>query len=202
MPDTQNTRDLGSLLGSNKASPTNALAQIDYAVDLDNRIIYLEDEIDIYTAGFIKSRINVIRTLDPKREDDPITLEVTSYGGDVYGMFAAIDVLQAAPVKINTLGRGPIMSAAAFILAAGTGTRAITRNSIIMVHELSTLLSGTSRDIVTEAAHIKKLQIKMYDLLEKCCTKTAEYWESNARVNLYLEAEQAVEHGIVDSILE
>tara|TARA_Y100000592_G_scaffold24798_2_gene38867 strand:+ start:12937 stop:13554 length:618 start_codon:yes stop_codon:yes gene_type:complete len=199
---TNNRRDLEKVLKLNGGSSTE-LSQIDYGIDVTNRIIYLEDEIDIYTAGFVQSRINAIISLSThKTKDDPITLEITSYGGDVYGMLAAVDVIKHAPVKINTLGRGPIMSAATFILAAGTGERSITKNSIVMVHELSTLLGGTSKDILTEAAHIEKLQVKLYKLLANSCSKDANYWEENSKVNLYLDAQEAIEHGIIDNIKE
>ena len=199
---TNNRRDLEKLLKFGGASPSE-LAQIDYGLEVNTRTIYLEDEIDVYSAGFIKSRINAICSLSTyKHQNKPITLDITYYGGDVYGMLATVDVIQNAPVKINTLGRGPIMSAAAFILAAGTGNRQVTKNSIVMVHELSTLLAGTSKDILTEAAHIEKLQGKLYKLLADCCNKDITYWEKNSKVNLYLDAEEALAHGLVDTILE
>ena len=59
---TNNRRDLEKMLKLNGGSSTE-LSQIDYGIDVTNRIIYLEDEIDIYTAGFVQSRINAIISL-------------------------------------------------------------------------------------------------------------------------------------------
>ncbi len=175
--------------------------QIDYNIDFINRTIIFEEEIDTYTPYFISQRIAAIvhATGD---DETPITIEITSYGGDVYGGLAAVDVIRTAPMPINTIARGGVMSAASWILIAGTGTRSMTENSVVMIHEISKLMDGTSKDIFTEAAHMKELQVRVFKLYGDFTKRNAVYWKRNSRVNLYLTAEKCLECGIVDNIIK
>ena len=178
------------------------LKQADYYVDLKNRMIFFDDDIDTDSAYIIKQRIQMIRAAStPETLDLPITMDLTTFGGDIYGMFATIDVIQEALVPINIVGRGPVMSAGAWILACGTGERVLAKNSIVMLHEISTLLKGTSKDIYKEVDHIKFLQNRMYAQLEEFTNKDAAYWEEHTKTNLYLTSEECVELGLVDRIM-
>lgn len=182
--------------------PTSLLfKQIDYNVNLINRTIVLEDEIDTYTPYFISQRVDAIvhATDDDKT---PITIDITSYGGDVYGMLGAVDVIKTLPMKINTIGRGAVMSAAAWILAAGTGNRSMTENTAVMIHEINKMVAGTSKDIITEASHLQALQNRVYTLFEQNTSRSSAYWKKHTKVNLYLTAKECLEHGIVDTIIK
>jgi ATP-dependent protease ClpP protease subunit len=181
--------------------PNNMLlGQIEFGMSIPRRLIYIEDTIDIYTGSFLEQRIYAI--LDSSKDTkSPITVKVSSYGGDVYGMFSTIDVINNAPVKINTLGAGPVMSAAAFILAAGTGKRYVTKNTIVMIHMMSSWFGGTTSDIVAEVKHIQDLQSRLYGLLEQHSKKPASFWSSNSKTNLYLPAEKCIEFGLADEVV-
>lgn len=172
--------------------------QIDYGIDIKNRIIFLDDEIGIREPTDLTVKLNMVCDKNIK---DPITLQITSFGGDVYAMLGILDVIQNAPVPIYTFGVGAVMSAASFILAAGKkGNRSIGKNTILMIHEMSTWFSGTTRDIVTEAKHVEELQKKLYSILADNSNKPASFWEGMSKTNLYLPAEQCLEYGLVDII--
>ena len=193
----------GIILEKKKESKLNdplVLRQVDYGIDLNRRVIYYSDEIDTWTPAWINQRIDAICDMTNNYKA-PIDLDITSPGGDVYGMLGTIDIIQNAPVDINTLGRGMIMSAATFILAAGTGTRSMTENSVLMIHQISTWVAGTSKDVLTEADHLKFLQKHSYNLYEKFSNKKASFWENKCKVNCYLTPKECLKLGLIDEII-
>ena len=176
------------------------LRQLDYGIDINRRVIYYSDDIDTWTPAWINQRIDALCDITNNHKA-PIDLDITSPGGDVYGMLGTIDILQNAPVDINTLGRGMIMSAATFILAAGTGRRSMTENSVLMIHQISTWVAGTSKDVLAEADHLKFLQKHSYHLYEKFSSKKASFWENKCKRNCYLTPKECLELGLIDEII-
>lgn len=174
---------------------------VEYGIDVKNRIVYLDGEIDIYSVSTIHARINALLHLS-KNAKTPITLQLACYGGDVYAMFGILDIMRTTPCKVYTRGLGAVMSAATFILAAGTkGHREIGSNTIVMIHEMSSWFQGTTKDILAEATHVKDLQNKLYSTLHKFSNQPPAFWEKKGKVNLYLTPEDCVKYGLVDKIL-
>ena len=169
-------------------------------VNFKDRLIYLESEIDIYTPAYIRRRIDLITAIS-NNWTSPITLQICSYGGDVYAGLAVCDVINCAPMPINTVGNGPIMSAAGFILISGTGVRAITPNSYIMVHDIFGMIQGQSKDVVVETDHWKQLQEHCYSLVASKTKKGKAYWKGKSRHSFYVGANDAVELGLIDKVL-
>ena len=92
----------------------------EFDINVAERIVFLESAIRKSAAGYILKRVGIIKKFSGD-DESPVTLHVSSYGGDAYGMLAAIDAINMSTIPINTIGVGPIMSAASGILAAGTG---------------------------------------------------------------------------------
>ena len=92
------------------------------------------------------------------------------------------------------------MSAAAVILACGTGKRTMSENSTVMVHEGSAFEVGKTSDVLKGADHLKKLQTNINRILGKVTNKTQEFWEEVSKQDTYLTSEQCLEYGIVDEI--
>jgi len=183
------------------------LQQLEYNLNVDRKIIYIEGEIDTYTASFFLDRINLIRDVYKKEAQNKnfeINLYITSPGGSVGGLLALIDLMYSLPVKINTYGFGHVESAAVWLLAAGTGKRFIAPNAEIMVHELSTWLEGTSSDVENEAKQIMNIQKNLYKLLEEFTKKPFLFWEKLLRnnKNIYFTPEKCIEYGIIDGIIK
>jgi ATP-dependent Clp protease protease subunit len=95
---------------------------------------------------------------DDDKKNDPINIIINSDGGDVYEALGMIDFIQSLDVKVNTICRGRAMSAAALLLCAGTGTRAASKNSTIMFHEISSGIYGKSSDMKANVQHTEKLE--------------------------------------------
>jgi len=166
----------------------------------DRRIFLRDGDIDLNTSEEIAVRVELIRALCvPRHKNKPITLHVSSPGGDVYGMFAILDYMAEAPVTINVHGRGSIMSAATFIMAAAPGLRSCSANTFFMVHEISTWAAGAVSDIKEQMEHVKALQDRALGVYEKCTDMPKEFWDR--RGDFYFTAEQALDYGIIDEIL-
>lgn len=172
---------------------------LDYGVSDKDRTITLNDAIELSSIAWLNDRIDYI--IRESKSKKPIDLRISSEGGDVYGMFGIIDVMRNAPCKINTIGLGSVMSAASIILASGTGYRAISKNTIVMIHQISSWIAGNSTDITVEAVHVKELQDIMYTTLESVSNKPKTFWEKNAKSNLYLPAKMCLEYKLVDKII-
>jgi len=117
--------------------------QIQTQVDLRDSVVFLTDEMTEGTLVDLMIRIRAIlnnRTEEDK--DKPINLVINSSGGDVYEMLGIIDYIETLSVPVNTICRGRAFSAAAVILACGTGTRMVSKRSCVMFHESSSYLDG------------------------------------------------------------
>lgn len=182
-----------------------AVSQLEFSVNLAKGIIYLEGEMDTYTAPFFIERVNIIRDFRPSdKKDDPIDLYITSPGGDLNALTALVDLIEGVSCKINTFGVGHVESAAVWVLAAGTGTRYIAPNTEVMVHEIATWLRGSTSDVENEAKQIKIKQKNLYDLLGKYSKKEASFWRDlvEGKKNLYMLPQTCIEHGLVDKLIE
>jgi len=184
----------------------SAIHQLEYNVNINRRIIYLEGEIDTYTAPFIFDRINAIRDIHfLTHNDEPeIDLYITSPGGDIHGLTGLVDIIEAVSCKINTYGIGNVESAAVWILAAGTGVRRVSANVEIMVHEISSWLKGTTSDVENEAKQLIATQKNLYRLLGKFSIKDEAFWEKTLKSskNFYLTPEMCIELGLADEIIK
>ena len=127
---------------------------LEWGINLQKSTMYLSYEIDQDQLYAVQTRFDNFIEVNPKQD---ITLNITSYGGDVYAMLGTIDYFKSLPVKVNTHCVGACMSAAAVILACGTGKRSMTENSTVMVHEGSAFESGKTSDVLKGADHLKKL---------------------------------------------
>lgn len=186
----------------------SVIHQLEYNFNIDRRIIYLEGEIDTYSAPFFIERVNAIRDIwtggIPTATEPEINLYITSPGGDINGLTALIDIIQALPNKVNTYGIGHVASAAVWVLAAATGKRLIAENTEIMVHEISTWLKGTTSDVENEAKQLILTQNNLYRLLGTFSKKDELFWEKTLKSskNLYLSPQACIEYGLADEIIK
>ena len=198
-------RDLQRLLKVNYANmdgldkETQVLfKQLEWGINLGTNTMYLTYEIDTDQFYSVMTRFdNFIQYTKAKRD---VNLVISSYGGVVYSMLGTIDYFNSLPVKVNTHCVGACMSAAAVILACGTGKRTMTQNSTVMVHEGSAFEAGKTSDVLKGADHLKKLQTNINRILGKVTNKTQEFWEEVSKQDTYLTSEQCLEYGIVDEI--
>ena len=171
--------------------------QLEWGINLNSNTMYLTYEIDTDQLYAVITRFdNFIQY----NKDKDINLVISSYGGDVYAMLGTIDYINTLSVKVNTHCLGACMSAAAVILACGTGTRTMTKNSTVMVHEGSAFEAGKTSDVLKGADHLKKLQSNINRILGEVTNKDQEFWEEVSKQDTYLTSEECLEYGIVDEI--
>jgi ATP-dependent Clp protease protease subunit len=198
-------RDLEKLLKVKYANMTGLdketqmlFKQLEWGINLGSNTMYLTYEIDTDQLYSVMTRFdNFIQYNDGKND---VNLVISSYGGDVYAMLGTIDYFNSLPVKVNTHCVGACMSAAAVILACGTGKRTMTENSTVMVHEGSAFEVGKTSDVIKGADHMKKLQTNINRILGNVTKKTQEFWEDVSKQDTYLTSEECLEYGIVDEI--
>ena len=171
---------------------------LEWGINLDRSIMYLSYEIDQDQLYAVMTRFDNFVRINPKQD---VTLNITSYGGDVYAMLGTIDYFKSLPVKVNTHCVGVCMSAAAVILACGTGTRSMTENSTVMVHEGSAFEGGKTSDVLKGADHLKKLQKNINRILGEVTKRDQQFWEGVSKNDCYFTAEECLEYGIIDKII-
>jgi len=171
----------------------------DRGVWIPEGVIYLVGEIADYSLFDFMTRVRtVIRERDDN--DGDLNLIINSPGGDVSEMFGIIDFMELLDVKINTVCRGAAQSAAAIILACGTGQRASSKHSTIMFHQGSTFSQGKLSDVRAGLEYSKSIESKIYSLLGEKTKKPAKWWEDKMKSDFYMSAEEALELGVIDTI--
>ncbi len=162
----------------------------------DNRILYLRGPIEDTVADTLVAQL---MSLDAESDKD-VTLYINSPGGLVSGMFAVYDVMHLMRAKVNTTCVGIAASAAAFLLATGTGTRAATPNARIMFHQPLGGARGQAVDIQIQAKQIGYLRERLYAILAERTGKDVETIRQDADRDFWLSAEEAVSYGAIDEV--
>lgn len=182
-----------------KDTTHNIDTTIDNGVDIKNRTLFLDDEID---SGYENSKsfmrgLHILET----QSLDPITVKISCPGGDVYTGLAMYDALRASNCPVTTVGYGIVASMASIVFLAGS-KRLITPSTKFMVHSIQTWFSGSSRDLKIEAEEIKSLEELMYSIyVERTDKKDKKYWKQFDR-SKYFTAKECLDLGIADGILD
>mgnify|MGYP003631412905 FL=1 len=177
--------------------------EFDYGVDIKSNIILVQDEISQGLTFDTLGKVRLLRKINPNLES--ITLLLNSPGGDVVETLALIDYIRSLNtnegIKTNIVCRGSAMSAAALLLTAGTGLRAASKHSKIMVHQLSTFQMGKLEDVKSNAKFAEQLEEDCNNIMAECTKKDKKFWEESQRTDYFLSAEDALKLGIIDKIV-
>ena len=174
--------------------------QLGTLVDYNDSIIFINDDITEHTLTDLIIRVRNL-LLNRKDKASPINLMINSPGGDVHEMFAIIDYIESLDVKVNTICRGKAFSAAAIILACGTGSRMMSKRSTVMLHQSSSFLGGKMSDITAYLDNVRNLESSIYKILAEKTNKDAQYWKMKMKSDMYLTAEKSKELGLIDEII-
>jgi len=176
--------------------------EFDYGIDTTDNVILIQDEI---TSGLTFDIVSKVRLLKKINGDiNTINILLNSPGGDVIETLALIDYFQSQKeqgVKFNIIVRGAAMSAAALLLTCGTGLRAASKHSKIMVHQLSTIVVGKLSDVKSNAKFSEELEHECNQLMADNSKMDKEYWENISSSDYFMSAEKALELGIIDKII-
>ena len=167
---------------------------------LNDRIIFLSEEVNDTTASLIVAQLLYLENQDP---DKDIQFYINSPGGSVTAGMAIYDTMQYIKCDVNTICVGMAASMGAFLLSAGTkGKRMALPNAEIMIHQPS---AGTQGQITDMAIHMKRLQTikdRMNRILaEKTGKSLEEITEACERDN-FMTAEEALAFGLIDQIVQ
>ncbi len=179
--------------------------EIEFAVDVEDSVVYIIGEIEDF--GLYDFMVRCRAIIKNREEDDnsPINVIIDSVGGDVYEMFGMIDYIESleknSNIKINTICRGKAMSAAAMILACGTGKRLASKRSTIMIHEGSSMQAGKSSDLKAAHKYNSHLESMANSILGEKTNKDKKFWSEQSKTDLYLSAKDALKLGVIDGII-
>lgn len=162
----------------------------------ESRILYLKGPLQDTEADTLVAQMIA---LDADSDED-ITLYVNSPGGIISGLFAILDTMMLLRSKVNTRCVGMAASAAAVILAAGTGTRSATENARVMIHQPLGGARGSARDIEIQAQNIVYLRERINEILAERTGQPIEKIREDTDRDFWLTAEEAKDYGLIDEI--
>lgn len=166
---------------------------------MKNRIIFLGDEIDSTVANIVTSQLLYMEAIG----DDPITMYINSPGGSISDGLAIYDIIQAIKPTVRTICIGMAASMASILLCAGSkGERAILPNGEVLIHQPSGGTFGTAADMTIDIERINRMKNNLYNILAKHTGQPVEKIIQDSQRDFWLTAEEALEYGIVDKIIE
>lgn len=177
---------------------------LDHSVDLKTRTIYFVGEVELEFVTPVVQYLHVLSSPQycKNQHNEPIKLIINSPGGSDDMAFFLYDAIQSCEAPVHTIGTGMVCSAATLILACGH-KRFGTENLWLMTHKGSSVLSGDDDAVLSQAKLQNKIADRYWKLLERHTKKTALNWYRNSRDHgeLWLNAEQSLEWGVIDEIL-
>ncbi len=169
---------------------------------LKDRIIFLSGAIDDSTANLTVAQLLFLSNEDTKND---IHLYINSPGGSITAGLAIYDTMQFLRCEVATYCVGQAASMAAVLLAGGTaGKRCLLTNSKVLLHQplISGVLTGPATDLEIEAKEILRLRTRLYDIISNHTGQKPEKIEKDCDRNLWLEANEAIEYGLADRIIQ
>ena len=167
---------------------------------LNDRIIFLSEEVNDTTASLIVAQLLYLEAQDP---DKDIQFYINSPGGSVTAGMAIYDTMKYIKCDVATICVGMAASMGAFLLAAGTkGKRMALPNAEIMIHQPS---AGTQGQITDMAIHMKRLQTikeRMNRIMAENTGRSIEEVTAACERDNFMSSQEALEFGLVDRVLE
>jgi ATP-dependent Clp protease protease subunit len=171
-----------------------------YSRLLNERIIFLGTPIDDQVANLVVAQLLHLESQDPDKE---ISIYINSPGGSVYAGLAIYDTMHFVKPDIRTMCVGVAMSMGSLLLAAGTkGKRAALPNSRILIHQPSAGFEGQSTDIEIHAREIISIRERLDEIYAEHTGRDKEEVRADMERDRFFSAEQALEYGMIDNVLE
>jgi ATP-dependent Clp protease protease subunit len=171
-----------------------------YSRLLNERIIFLGTPIDDQIANLVVAQLLHLESEDPEKD---ISLYINSPGGSIYSGLAIYDTMQFVKPDIATMCVGVAMSMGSLLLAAGAkGKRACLPNSRILIHQPSAGFEGQSTDIEIHAREILKLRGRIDEIYAEHTNRPTEEVRADMERDRFFNAEQALDYGLVDRVLD
>ena len=173
-----------------------------YSRLLEDRIIFLADQVTDATASLVVAQLLYLEAKDP---DKDIQLYIDSPGGSITAGMAIYDTMQYIKCDVSTICIGMAASMGAFLLAAGEkGKRFALPNSEVMIHQPLIAgggLSGQTTDIKIYTDHLVNTKKKMNEILAERTGQTYEKLCEDTERDNFMTAQEAKEYGLIDEVI-
>jgi len=170
-----------------------------YSRLLKERVIFLVGQVEDNMANLIVAQLLFLEAENPDKE---IFLYINSPGGSVTAGMAIYDTMQFIKPKVSTVCIGQAASMGAFLLAGGEkGMRHCLPNSRVMIHQPLGGFQGQASDIQIHAQEILGIKNKLNTLLAHHSGQALEVVERDTDRDNFMSSDQALEYGLIDSIL-
>ena len=171
-----------------------------YSRLLKERIIFIGTPIDDYVASLVIAQLLFLQSEDPKKD---INVYINSPGGSVSAGLAIYDTMQFVQPDIITIAMGMAASMAQVLLCAGTaGKRYALPNSRILMHQPLGGTQGQATDIEIYTREMLRIRASLFDIIAKHTGKTMDLIKHDADRDYYMSAQEALDYGIIDKVLE
>ncbi len=170
-----------------------------YSRLLNDRIIFLADEVNDVTASLVVAQLLYLEAQDP---DKDIYLYINSPGGSISAGMAIYDTMNYIKCDVSTICVGMAASMGAFLLSSGAkGKRFALPNAEVMIHQPLGGMKGQASDIKIHADHILRIREKLNRLLAEQTGKPLSTIERDTERDNFMTADEAKEYGLVDKVI-
>ena len=170
-----------------------------YSRLLKDRIIFLGEEVTDVTASLVVAQLLFLEAEDPNKD---INLYINSPGGSVSAGLAIYDTMNYIKCDVSTICLGMAASMGAFLLAGGAkGKRYALPNPEVMIHQPSGGAQGQATEIKIVAEKILQTKKRLNEILAANTGQPYEVIERDTERDNYMTAQEAVEYGLIDSVL-
>lgn len=171
-----------------------------YSRLLNDRIIFLADEVNDVTASLVVAQLLYLEVEDP---DKDIALYINSPGGSVTAGMAIYDTMNYIKCDVSTICIGMAASMGAFLLSSGAkGKRFALPNSEIMIHQPLGGMQGQATDIKIHADRILRTRDTLNSILAKNTGKPIDVIAKDTDRDNFMSAEEAMNYGLIDKVIE
>jgi len=169
-----------------------------YSRLLKERIVFVTGPIEDHMANLVVAQLLFLEAEDPKKD---IFLYINSPGGSVTSTLAMIDTMHHIKPDVATVCVGMAASGGALLLSQGAkGKRSILPNAEVMIHQPLGGAQGQATDIEITAKHIIKTRDRLNKMLSKATGQKLAQIEKDVDRDFFMDAEESLKYGIVDTI--
>ena len=167
---------------------------------LNDRIIFLGDEIDDTVANLVVAQLLHLESSEP---DKDISLYINSPGGSIYSGLAIYDTMQFIKPDVQTICFGMAMSMGSLLLTGGAkGKRYSLPNARILIHQPFAGFEGEAADIEIHAREILAVRGRIDEIYAHHTGQTVKQINADSERDRFFKAHEAVEYGLIDQIIE
>lgn len=181
-------------------APGRELDEEIYRRLFDRRTLLLGEPLEHWNSNRLCTGLLLLAAEDPAAD---VRLLINSPGGSVPGMLAIRDCMRAIPNEVVTVNLGMAYSAGQFLLSSGTrGKRYALARSKVLLHQGSAGIGGTAQDIAIQADDLRRTRDTVLGLIAEDTGRPVDVVERDSRRDRWFTAEEALEYGFVDQVVE